>query len=474
MITKVLAFIKENHMLQPGERVVVGVSGGADSVCLLFILHKIREWIPVELTVVHVNHKIREEAAQDAAFVEALCKSWGCDYRYVEADVESYAKKCHISTEEAGRLIRYQAFEEALGDAQAGIGGKIAVAHNRNDNAETVLFHLMRGTGLRGLAGISPVRNHIIRPLLCVSRAEIENFLQKEQLSYCIDKTNDEDTYTRNRIRHHILPYAEAEICAQAVLHISDTSVIISEAEAYIRRNAEEALERCLIKKTATELCLDTMLFRNEDAFLQKQMLLLAIELLAGSRKDVGAVHVQMLQGLFLRKGNGRCDLPYGLRAYREYGKVRITKREKNTAENICAGERYERVVAIPGETVWTDGMRLLCRVFPYEKSQIIPQKTYTKWFDYDKIVKSLVLRTRRTGDYLQARQDGGRKSLKAYLIDEKIPKAERDVLPILADESHVLWVIGRRISGHYKIDENTKTVLEIQVTGGTSDGGED
>ena len=495
MITKVLAYIKEYHMLQPGDKVAVGVSGGADSVCLLFMLLKMRESIPIELTAVHVNHKIRPEAGEDATFVEALCKEWGCRYRYVEADVENYAREKHISTEEAGRQIRYEAFEQALqemsaaeastvaaGEAKMSAGGqaasgKIAVAHNQNDNAETVLFHLMRGSGLDGLAGIRPVRGNVIRPLLCVTRAEIEAFLEKWGISYCIDRTNHEDTYTRNRIRHHILPYAESEICKGAVSHIYDTSVIIEEASAYIRKNAEAALKRCEVmpQKTSAERVLEVEAFRKEEAFLQKQVLLLALEKAAGSRKDLGAVHIRALHQLFLREGNGQCSLPYGLTAVREYGRVRIISGKK-AAELAGTGQEVPTVceLLIPGETEWGDGRVFSCSIFPYEKNQIIPQKTYTKWFDYDKIVKSLVLRTRQTGDYLEIRQDGSRKTLKSYLIDEKVPRTERDRLPVLADGNHILWIVGMRISEHYKINENTKTVLQIQVIGGTSDGRED
>ena len=457
-------------MLQAGDTVAAGISGGADSVCLLFILLKMREQTPFRLAAVHVNHGLREEAAQDAAFTEELCRRWNCDFYCIETDVERYAAENRVSTEEAGRTLRYLAFEQVLEEMGAP-DGKIAVAHNQNDNAETVLFHLMRGTGLTGLAGISPVRDRVIRPLLSVSRPEIERFLAEKHISYCIDRTNNEDTYTRNKIRHHILPYAEAEICGQAVSHIYDTSVMIREADAFLRKNAEEALARCA-SEDGREIVFEVDAFLQEDTFLQKQMLLLAIGRLAGSRKDIKAAHVRILHELFTREGNGRISLPYCITAYREYGKVRLHsggKEERREAETVLE----ERELTVPGKTRWTEDISVLCRLFPYEKSENIPQKTYTKWFDYDKIVKSLVLRTKRQGDYIQIRPDGGRKSLKSYLIDEKIPRAERDRTLLLADGGHIVWVVGGRISERYKINVQTKTVLEIQVIGGTSDGGE-
>lgn len=465
MIEKILEYINEHQMLQEGDTVVAGVSGGADSVCLLFVLLKIRETISFRLTAVHMNHKIREEAGEDAAFVEALCGTWNCPYRYMEADVEAYALGHHMSCEEAGRFLRYQAFAQVL-EEEGAEDGKVAVAHNKNDHAETVLFHLLRGSGLAGLTGIHPVRGRVIRPLLCVTRPEIEAFLEENQLAYCIDKTNSEDTYTRNKIRHHMLAYAEQEVCSQAVSHIYDTSVIVREALAYVDCHTQMAMERCGVA-SEKDMIFDVAAFEKEEPLIQKQLLLMAMERLSENRKDISAVHIRLLLGLFTRQGNASVDLPCGLRAYREYGRVRLAGRERERAESAPG------VLRIPGVTRW-DGYRFVCQLLPYEKSQIIPQKTYTKWFDYDKISKYLVLRTRQSGDYLMTRGDGGRKSLKAYMIGEKIPQAERDRIPVLADGEHIVWVVGHRISGHYKTDRQTKTVLQIRVTGGSTDGGED
>ncbi len=468
MIDKVKRFVEQNQMLQPGDFVAAGVSGGADSVCLLLILRELQKDIPFELTVVHVNHKIREEAGEDAAFVEELCSRLGCDFHYAEYDVKQYAAGKNLSEEEAGRELRYQAFREIL--EAAGVDkehGKIAVAHNQNDNAETVLFHLFRGTGLAGLSGIRPVRENVIRPLLCVSRGEIEAYLAGRQVSYCIDRTNNEDTYTRNRIRHHILRYAEEHISSCAGEHICDTSVMMREAHEYIRKNAQCAFDRCVQWENHT-LRADVSEFLKEEPFLQKEILLLAVEQLTTHRKDISACHIQAFHNLFLQEGNRGTDLPGGLQAYREYGQVVLAGRRSEPDGQLYVELQPPDTVELP------DGAVLKSRIFPadvVENKKDIPQKAYTKWFDYDKIIESLVLRTRRTGDYLIINRQGNRKTLKEYLIEEKIPKSLRDRLPVLADGNHVLWVAGHRISEHYKVDQQTKTVLEIQMTGGTYDG---
>ena len=215
-------------MLQPGDRVVAGVSGGADSVCLLFLLLEWRREFPLDIAVVHVNHGIRPEAGEDARYVEKLCGEHKIPFFLTEADVRqrSILEKC--SEEEAGRRTRYEAFDKAAEEWGA---TKIAVAHNSNDRSETQLFHLFRGSGIRGLASILPVRGRIIRPILCLERWEIEDFLTQQGIFYCKDATNDEDDYTRNRIRHHILPYAEQNIARGCVAHMNQTAELLAETE---------------------------------------------------------------------------------------------------------------------------------------------------------------------------------------------------------------------------------------------------
>ena len=467
-------YMNTYHMLQAGDTVAAGISGGADSVCLLFVLCTIRKHLPFRLIAVHVNHLIREEAGEDAAYVERLCREWGCPYRYVEEDVAGYARGNRMSVEEAGRFLRYRAFAQVLREADAP-DGKIAVAHNQNDNAETVLFHLFRGSGLAGLSGIRPVRGNVIRPLLGTPRAEIEAFLQENRIACRIDRTNYDDTYTRNRVRHHVLACAEQEICERAVPHIYDASVMISEADAYIGRCTEQALQRCAVVREA-EIVFEQAAFMREYPVIQKRLLLSAMQCLCGGR-DIGAVHVRLFHELFLRQGNGSIDFPHGMTALREYGSVRLVRSGVCRAEAKAADAEKtarEQALQIPGEVRLSDGLCVACSLLPRQKTQIIPQKTYTKWFDYDKIIKSLVLRTRRTGDYLLTRTDGGKKTLKAYMIDEKIPRALRERVPVVADGEHIIWVVGYRISDYYKVDEQTKTVLQIKVTGGTTDGRED
>lgn len=462
MMKKILEYINQYSMILTGDTIAVGVSGGADSVCLLVVLAGLREKIGFHIKAVHVNHGIRQEAFEDAEYVEKLCRTLGVELQILKENVKAVAAREHLSEEEAGRKVRYQAFENALIDCPYE-KGKIAVAHHKNDRAETVLFHLFRGTGAVGLSGIRPVRGRIIRPLLCLERAEIETYLEKNNIKYCIDCTNAEDNYTRNKIRHHILSYAEREICAQTVEHINAAAQRLEETEQFLQKLTQMSYERIVAWEKGNAV-IDAGQFMLEEKPLRERILLKTLERLIPGRKDVTSVHVEAVASLFNKEAHREIHLPQGIYAYRQYGTVVIGERRTKPRTGLPV------VLDVPMNLELEDGSRLICSVFPYESDKNIVQKTYTKWFDYDKIVKSLILRTRQVGDYLTVNEEMSHKSLKEYMITEKIPRNNRDKILILAEEKHVLWVIGHRISAYYKVRPNTKNILQIEFIGGTKD----
>ena len=462
MINKVLNYVKEYQMIEAGDMVVAGISGGADSVCLLFVLLEIRKKIPFTLRAVHVNHKIRPDASEDADYVRELCKRQGVPFYLVEEDVEGRAKEYGISTEEAGRRIRYRAFGEVLG----GEKGKIAVAHNSNDRAETMLFHLFRGTGLAGAGGIRPVNGNVIRPVLCLSRKEIEGWLLERNISFCHDSTNAQDIYTRNRIRHHILTYAEEEICQGTLANMNRTADLLLEAQDYIDRQEKAAIKRCV--KTGTgpgrvEIRIPELL--KEDVYLRGCILLYCIGQAAGSRKDITAAHIRSADRLLSGERNGEIHLPYGLAVYKKYDLGMIQRKEAEyTAYMSGQGELPEHRITFPSVFEAPGLGTVEITVFLREYSQNIPQKTYTKWFDYDKITSSAMFRARRRGDYLTINNKMGHKSLQDYFVNEKIPRQERDKIYVLADGSHIMWVPGYRMSEYYKVREDTRKIMQVSI----------
>mgnify|MGYP001036211835 CR=1 FL=1 len=504
--TKVKKFMEKYHMIEARDVVAVGVSGGADSVCLLHLLWKMQQEIGFRMLVVHVDHSVRAEAVQDAAYVASLCRKLAVPFYLRKVDMNGYALQEKLSPEEAGRLLRYQAFEEVLEEQrQEGESGKIAVAQNSNDRAETMLFHLFRGSGIKGLSSIQPVRESVIRPVLCLERTEIAHYLLENQLSYCKDQTNDEDDHTRNRIRHHILPYAEREVCLGAVAHMGQLAEILLETEGYLDRQTRRLYEKYVQEINPEEIgrsyrpemagvCVESAELLQEDCVLYKRVLLACMERLTPYRKDITGQHIADLVQLLTKEGSKEIDLPYGIRAYKEYDRLylvrearKAAKAEKMTYQAAGNGKLIEEKsrekasgmvyqmkppmeIFLPGEG--TFAITLLEKESGFfEKEENIPQNRYTKWFDYDKITTSLLLRTRRQGDYLTIDAAMHTKSVKQYMINEKIPKMQRDRMHLLVDGSHVLWVPGYRISQHYKVDESTERILQVRFRGGSNGG---
>ena len=475
-------------MVSPGNKVLAGVSGGADSVCLLFVLLEYKKQVPFELAVVHVNHGIREDAGDDAEFVKNLCGQVGVDFYLKQVNVRELADREKHSMEEAARILRYQAFQEAAEELDM---DRIAVAHNGNDRAETMLFHLFRGSGIKGLASILPVRGQIIRPLMCLERSEIEEYLAGRGISYCTDSTNGEDSYTRNRIRHHILPLAEQQVSPRAVAHMCRTADTLAELEEYLEKQAAKAREHCVepLTEGSALLTVDVERFLQLHIAMQKRLALMLLKELAPGGKDISFVHVEAVLSLFTKEGNPRLDLPFGIIAARRYGRVLLGKGEitEGKADSLLlgkekltegkAGSPLPREVILPlGETnlpLCIDlggGSKAEITIFFAKNNEKFPHNRYTKWFDCDKIIKSPVFRFRLTGDYLTLADNGGgtiHKSLKDYMINEKIPREDRGRIPVLAEGNHVLWLAGYRISEYYKVNENTKRIMQVKISGG-------
>ena len=246
MQKKVEKFIDKWNMLSENDVVIVGVSGGADSVALLLVLDELRKKRNISMHIVHVNHGIRGEAAdQDERYVQKLCEERELSFESVRVNVPAYVKEQKVSEEEAGRELRRKAFQNAM---KSHNGTKIALAHHQEDNAETFFLNLARGSKLKGLGGIYPVKGEYIRPLLCVERKEIEAFLKERNVKYCMDATNLEDTYMRNRIRNHVIPYFHDHINGKTVEHMNAAMEYLREVQKYLEQQHEQAYEENALK----------------------------------------------------------------------------------------------------------------------------------------------------------------------------------------------------------------------------------
>ena len=465
---KIAEYIKKYDMITTEDKIIAGISGGADSVCLFCVLLELREKSGIEFIAVHINHGLRgADADADEEFVRSLCDKNGIKLEVFHKDVVSIARKRKQSFEEAGRDVRREAFREVM---QKYGGTKIALAHHQNDNAETFLMNLARGTGLKGLTGIRPVNGVYIRPLLCMNRNEIEQFLQERGQTFCEDETNSDTKYTRNSLRHLVVPVLEEKVNAQAVRHMNETMEQLGELEEYMNMQTEDAWSRCAAEKGTGELTIDGALFAGYPLIIRKMLVRKAIEWLDGGLKNIGHVHIEQVLELFKEQSGRKTDLPGNLEAVRQYEGVCF----RRIKEKECAGKsaqeegEWQKELVIPGQTFIPErNLVITCKIFPKDDNfsvQKIPQKVYTKWFDYAIIQASLSVRTKRSGDKITINK-GQTKKLKSWFINQKIPAEQREEILLLADNEQILWIIGHRMSSAYQITEQTKTILQVEIT---------
>lgn len=465
MEKKVVNYIKKFNMLDEGDKVLAGVSGGADSMCLLLVLLKIKNLFNINISVVHVNHGLRGKAAQlDAEFVEQICGRFNVECIVRNVNVKDYAAREKQSEEEAARNLRYKMFASVCRELQC---TKIAVAHHADDQAETVLFQMFRGSGLKGLSGMLPVRDNIIRPLLCVSRAEIEDFLKQSHMEYCTDATNYSVDYTRNKIRLNILPYIKDNINEGVVSHLISIADDARRADLFLQREAQKIFnENSVIEDGVLKLNLEVLKYEE---IIVSYVLRMCIEKVKSAMKDIGRKHIEDIYNIAHIKGNKEIMLPYGIRVYKEYSTLIFKRQETEISEEQpCFTLSKEKILnSINGISIEYGNNKIVLKIRQYEKNIKYTKTKYTNCFDYDKIKNVLSLRARAPGDFIVIHKNGEKKKLKNYFIDEKIPKNERDKLLIVADGSQVIWIVGYRMSENYKVTEDTKYVLQMEIDGG-------
>ncbi|MCR5734288.1 MAG: tRNA lysidine(34) synthetase TilS [Lachnospiraceae bacterium] len=461
---RVLEYCRKHELIATGEKILIGLSGGMDSVCLFDILFKLKEEIGFELYAIHVEHGIRGESSRaDMEFVKELCEKRGVDIRIFCEDVPAYAKSEKLTMEEAARIIRYRDFERALKELDA---DKTAVAHHMNDQAETVLFNMLRGSSLKGMAGMSPKRGKIIRPLLFLSRDEIDGYVTENGLSYVTDETNDDSDYSRNRIRHLILPQME-NVVKGAAEHIFRQAQEIASACEYIDGEAERFCREHL-KKDTSEPCvyrMDITALAAESEIVAREAIKQVLTLMCSGFKDISSVNIRDIYGLTEKTSGRTVDIPYGIKVKR-IGNELVFKRDTDDGQRrVLINEPLD----LKDEQILTDGTKIRCRIFEKGGDVKYPQNDYTKWFDYDKIISGKLpeVRTRQTDDRIAIDKNGNYQSLKKFFINNKIPSDKRDEVKLLTKDNDVIWIIGYRISESFKICPDTKKIIEIEISGG-------
>ena len=463
---KVKVYVERFHMIEPKDTIVLGISGGADSVCLLKILARWKEAWGISLRAVHVHHQLRgEEADADERFVRELCENEGIPCRVFHEDVQGMAQREKIGLEEAGRIARYRCFATVCEDVG---GGKIALAHHQDDLAETMLHHLVRGTGMAGLCSLKPVSGNRIRPLLCLEKEEILVYLEAAGQPWRTDSSNLEDDYTRNRIRHHVLEELKTEVNPRAVRHMAQLSEELEETRAVLAQMAAEKRRQYVRKSEKGMLFAEEL--KKEPDLIGRQIVHDLLKEISGKQKDFTRIHIEAVQELWNRKVGARRDLPYGMQAIRTYDGIYLERKaEKCETRDSEKNAGIQINVHSEGTESFQIGELILTVSRTARDFGEIPDKKYTKWFDYDRIKQTLVIRHRQPGDRICLFDGGGSKKLKDYLIDRKIPAQKRDQLWLLADGSDILWIIGDRISAAYKVTAESQRILQAEIKGGST-----
>ncbi len=471
--TRVLGFIRAQRLFEPGESVVVAVSGGADSLCLIQVLHVLREQLDIRLHVAHLDHMLRgSESSLDASFVSSHARSLGLDCTVEARDVQAYRRSRRCSLEEAAREVRYAFLAEVARETGATV---VATGHTRDDSVETVMLHVLRGTGVHGLRGLDAVsRLHafpgtetnrdaaprLVRPLLPLSRDETQEYCLAKGLAARSDSSNESLSPLRNRVRLELLPYCRSlnPRFDDAVLRLS---VAAREDDEHLSE-AARALWAKIVSVSGVEVRIDLNGFAGATRALQSRLIHQSVAHLNGSARDVAFDHIAAVRDLVSKPVGKSVDLP-GCIAWRREDSSLVAFRTDVVTEAPREGVSVEPVrIHVPGETsipYWHVTARVI------EGAAGAGPGAFVAHFDADRLGTCLFVRRRRQGDRFRPLGMSGEKKLQDFMVDARIPAAHRDEVPIVCSESQIAWVVGWRIDDRVKVLPDTRAVLRLEFS---------
>ena len=438
---KFIQSIKKHKMIEKSDTIVVAVSGGPDSVAMMQLLLSIKNAFNLKLYGVHLDHVTRDgQSTLDANFVKDFFDNNGIEGYFFKKDIEKYAKELNISFEEAGRLERYRLFNQVMKKTNA---NKIALGQNLNDQGETLLFRLFRGTGLDGLTGIDYKRDgYIIRPILDLTREEIERYCEENDLNTRLDHTNLERIYSRNRIRLDIIPYIKEHFNNKIEKALWRTSRLLSEDQMLINQVVDNYMD-AHVSFYEGKYIVNIKTFNKEMKALRSRVVREIFYRLKGDLEGVSYKNIESILSLIEKEKTGKEKEFYEIKCFINYEQVEFFKKEQVNPNKIDRNLVLE-VINNPEKI----------------KLTINPLEIYV---DYDKIQGEIFIRHRKPGDRFRPLGMKGSKKIKDYFIDEKIALDERDEIPLVCDEKNIIWVVGYRMSDAYKITNKTQKVLHIK-----------
>lgn len=453
---KVLKTIRDHGMIKSGDKVIIAFSGGIDSTALIYLLNSLKNKLKIKLFAAHLNHKLRgKDADLDAAFARRTAKKLKIPFVLEEFDVLSFAKQNRLNLEDAARRARYEFLERSAAKVGAGV---IAVAHTADDNIETFLMRLVRGTGMKGLMGIPPVRGKIIRPMIALLRSEIEEYLKSKKITPRIDRSNYETKYLRNRIRRNLIPALESynsnikELLLQTIAEANSI-------QGFVELEAEKDLKGMTMFKSGGEIRIDIKKLLNIDSALRGEVLRQAIEAVKRDLVDISFVHIEDILGQLYKK-RAQLDLP-GVHAYITKGALSISR---SKAEKITH-HPFMHKLEIPGEVREDGSFVIEADILPsISASELRAKDPYRAYLDYDKIGKPLMVRNRMPGDRFSPLGLKGSKKLQDIFVDEKTDIDMRESIPVIDDGKKIVWVVGFRMSEDAKVTPATRKVVRLSA----------
>ena len=455
LINKVKDTIDRYNMLKKGDVVLVAVSGGPDSVSALEVLNAIKDEYSLSLHVAHLNHKFRKEADKEAEFVRKLAEERGIASTIEAIDVKSYCIKKGLSKQEGAREVRYNFLRKAADKIGA---AKIVTGHTADDQAETFLMRLIRGSGTSGLSAIPPVSGRIIRPLIEIAKKEAVDYLKKNKIRYVKDPTNIKPVYLRNKIRLELLPLLIKRFNPNIVSALCRESDILREDDAFLNGIADAIFKEIVTVQEKDSITLNYLRFNGLHPAVRKRVIRRAVSELTGSLRRVSYQHITSAIDAIKNTGKG-VDLPFNIRIERDYNNLKV-----NIGQEESAGIKEVVQLNVPGITeVSYFNIRLETVI---NGMAAVSETADTGLFNLDRVALPLFIRSRREGDYFYPAGMAGRKKLKEFLIDHKIPRADREKIPILIDKNNaILWVMGLRMDERFRAKEDAKRRLVVRIS---------
>ena len=467
-LDRVMDCIYKYKMIAECDAVLIGISGGIDSITLLYSLYFLSDKLKCSLIVAHANHGLRgEQSDREAEFVRKIADELKLPFVIEKIDVLGYMGEKGLSKQAAARELRYDFFERAAKNTSA---NKIALGHNADDQAETVLMRLLRGSGASGIAGMRAVRDgKIIRPLIEIKRDEITEFVKEKRLRYVEDPSNLEPYYLRNKIRLNLIPLLKEEYNPNIVDTLRETAEIIRDEDEFLESYCSTILSDIIQSKGNEAIEIDVLKLKNFHIAIKRRIIRIVLKMLKGDLLKISVVHVEEILNSINKGFSGKSlNLPDGICVLYEYDKLKLF-REAEVEEE--AEVRFDIPLKIPGETILSaPEYKFIAEIISpvdFAAAGFSLRNKFTAFFDMDKLKGALRVRNRVNGDIFHPSGMKGSKKLKEFFIDEKIPRRERDSIPLIVSGDIILWIVGERTADYGKVDKDTKKILKIEAIKG-------